>query len=237
MKSRFLIQFLYLLLVAACRTSPTTEPEYNALLQSDEPLSNEELERALTAIQSDETLPEIRWALYKRLFTEDFSSFKGKFPSSNYGRTVSLGDGTECIVGTPPRFDDVSFRYNTSWQLTWLLAIFHEPKEFDEVKYYTFMLDFMEGPTPSKRKVNGLYNIQRVMKQSRYFGNLNEIGMEKIANRLYALADDEKTPDIVRNELNIWLDQMNQGPEEKVNEESSKSSTLRFFEFQDDGSS
>jgi hypothetical protein len=237
MKSRLLIPFLYFLLVAACRTSSTSELQYSTLLRSDEsrsddPLSNEELEKALTAIESFETLPETRWSLFVRLCTEDYSRFKNKLPSKGYGKVFQFPDGTEYYCGVPPSFEDVSPSHNTPSQLTLLLPIFHDPDEADQVKYFTYMLDLMEDSFPVNRKFSGLYNIQRVMRESQNYRNVNLSGMPEVRNRLYALAGDEKTPNPLRKELNTWLEQVDWFPYKIINEESSKSSALRFFEFQ-----
>ncbi|MDA3874615.1 MAG: hypothetical protein PF795_11735 [Kiritimatiellae bacterium] len=36
--------------------------------------------------------------------------------------------------------------------------------------------------------------------------------MEKVANRLYALAEQDKLPESLRKELNIWLEKMQETP-------------------------
>ncbi|WFB36829.1 hypothetical protein P3T73_03510 [Kiritimatiellota bacterium B12222] len=241
MKPKFFIPLLYLSLIAACRSPSTPEVGYSTMLRSDEqlsdkPLSNEEQEEALTAIESFETLPETRWSLFVQLCTEDYSRFRNKLPPKGYGKTIPLGDGTEYYIGTPPSFDDVTPSQNDPNRLALLLPIFHDPDEADQVKYFTYMLDSMEGSFPLSRKLSGLYNIQRVMRESQYYRNVKASGMTEVRNRLYALAEDEMTPDPLTKELNIWLEQLDWSPEEKINQEPSKSSALRFFEFQDDGS-
>lgn len=241
MKFRFSIPLLYLLLIAACRSLSTPEVDYSILLRpdeqlSDKPVSNEEIEEALAAIESFETLPETRWSLFVQLCTEDYSRFKDKLPGKGYGKKFLLPDGTEYVVGAPPGFEEISPSHNTPSQLTLLLPIFHDPDEADQVKYFTYMLDFMEGSFPVNRKLSGLYNIQRVMRESKYYRNVNASGMTEVRNRLNALAGDEKTPSPLRKELNTWLERVDWSPEEKINEEPSKSSALRFFEFQPNGS-
>ncbi len=70
------------------------------------------------------------------------------------------------------------------------------------------------------------------MRESQNNRNVNLSGMPEVRNRLYALAGDEKTPNPLRKELNTWLEQVDWFRYKIINEESSKSSALRFFEFQ-----
>ena len=70
------------------------------------------------------------------------------------------------------------------------------------------MFGFMELPIPYNRKINGLRNIQRVMASSKTYNDLNALELKEVRKRLYNLALSEKSPEIVRRELAVWLREM-----------------------------